>query len=72
MKMRATKTASTRRVEFLSRSTATLEQSLVQKDELLSLSQATKEALLERGQCARRYAGFSVYFLALRRLDPKE
>ena len=49
MKMWALKTASTRRVEFLSRSTATWQQSSVQKKERLDQSQATKEELPKRG-----------------------
>ena len=62
IKMRALKTASTRRVDFLSRSTATWKQLSIPDNE----GRIAQVWII----CARRYAGFFRKLLALRRLDP--
>ena len=73
MKMQVVKIVNTRWVESLLLLTATWEQLLTKKKELLSLSQAMKEDLPKQGCMCEEVGGFFFrVFLALRRLDPKE
>ena len=72
MRRRVLKTASTHRVEFLWRSTATCEQSLVQKRKLLNQPQATKEESPKHGLMYEEVCVSSRVLLAFTRLDPEE